>query len=91
MGIDLHGQNSFAEALVLASASSMRQAQALADGLMQFIEEHALPFQGIEGYAAAQWILLDLGHIVINIFLESTRQLYRLEALWGGMAQESQP
>ena len=37
----------------------------------------------VEGYEAGQWILVDLNDIVINIFLEPVRELFRLEALWG--------
>lgn len=36
----------------------------------------------MEGYEAGQWILVDLNDIIVNIFLEPVRELYRLESLW---------
>ena len=80
--IDLSDRNAFADAMIVCSAQSVRQAQALADGLADFCHERNFEFLGMEGYNQGQWILVDLNDIIVNIFQEQSRQLYRLEDLW---------
>lgn len=82
--IDMAGQGGFAEALVIATAGSVRHGQSLADGLGELCRQRNYEYLRVEGYAAGQWILVDLNDIVVNVFLEPVRELYGLEALWGG-------
>jgi ribosome-associated protein len=76
------GRNAWTEALIIVSASSVRHAQSLADGLLAWCKEQQLEFLSMEGYQAGQWILVDLNDVVVNIFQAPTRELYRLESLW---------
>ena len=82
--VSLHvaGKSSWTEALVIVSASSVRHAQSLADGILAWCKEQKLEFLNMEGYQAGQWILVDLNDVVVNIFQTPTRELYRLESLW---------
>ena len=81
--IDLAGKGVFTDALLVASATSVRHAQSLADGISALCSEKNFEYLRMEGYTAGQWILVDCNDIVINIFQESVRDLYKLEALWG--------
>ncbi|WP_291447924.1 ribosome silencing factor [Desulfovibrio sp.] len=83
VSLNLSEQGGFADALLVLTAGSMRHAQSLADGVAALCHERNYEYLRIEGYEAGQWILVDLNDIVINIFLEPVRELYRLEALWG--------
>ena len=85
--LELGGENAFAEAMIVATAGSMRQAQALADGVAELCRERGFECLRIEGYAAAQWILVDCNDIIIHILLGPARELYRLEDLWGRAVQ----
>lgn len=85
--LELGGENAFAEAMLVATAGSMRQAQALADGVAGLCRERGFECLRIEGYAAAQWILVDCNDIIVHILLGPARELYRLEDLWGRAAQ----
>jgi ribosome-associated protein len=76
------GRSTWTEALIIVSASSVRHAQSLADGLLAWCKEQKLEFLSMEGYQAGQWILVDLNDVVVNIFQPPTRELYRLESLW---------
>ena len=82
--VSLHvaGRTAWTEALVIVSASSIRHAQSLADGILAWCKEQKLEFLSMEGYQAGQWILVDLNDVVVNIFQAPTRELYRLESLW---------
>ncbi|WP_291301274.1 ribosome silencing factor [Desulfovibrio sp. MES5] len=81
--IDLEGQVGFADALIIASAGSVRHAQSLADGVSLMCREKNYEFLRTEGYATGQWILVDMNDVIVNIFQEPVRELYALEALWG--------
>lgn len=83
VSMDLLGKGAFTEALVIASAGSVRHAQSLADSVGLLCRERAYEYLHMEGYAAGQWILVDMNDIVVNIFLEPVRAMYGLERLWG--------
>ena len=86
VNIDMAGQGGFADALIIASAGSVRHAQSLADGMGELCRQRNFEYLRMEGYTAGQWILVDMNDIVVNIFLEPVRELYGLEALWGKAA-----
>ncbi len=86
--LNLTHQNTFAESMLVISASSVRHAQSLAENISTFCKHENLEFLHMEGKQLGQWILLDLNDIVINIFQESVRDLYNLEALWAEMPQK---
>jgi ribosome-associated protein len=69
---------------IIATATSDRHAQALADSVEEFMKNKtgSRPLC-VEGYQIGEWILLDFVDIVVHIFLEEKRMFYRLESLWG--------
>jgi len=91
--VSLHmaGRNAWTEALIIVSASSVRHAQSLADGMLAWCKEQKLEFLSMEGYQAGQWILVDLNDVVVNIFQVPTRELYRLESLWAERPEPVSP
>ena len=84
--IDLAGQGAFTDALLVVSATSVRHAQSLADGVSALCHEKNYEYLRMEGYNTGQWILVDCNDIVVNIFQQSVRDLYQLENLWGAAA-----
>lgn len=85
--LELDGENAFAEAMLVATAGSMRHAQSLADGVAELCRQRGFECLRLEGYAAAQWILADCNDIIVHILLGPARELYRLEDLWGRAAR----
>ena len=63
-------------------ASSLRHAKSLADGLMEQCTKNNYEFLRMEGYQTGQWILADLNDIVVHIFQQDVRELFRIESLW---------
>ncbi len=82
VSLNLAHQNTFAEAMLVVTAASMRHAQSLAENVVLFCKEQNFEFLRTEGKQTGQWILLDCNDVVINIFQPSVRDLYKLEKLW---------
>ena len=75
---------SIADYFVLASATSERQSQAIADGIVERLKtEMKVKPLLIEGTNPGRWILLDFGDFIVHIFTEDVRRFYGLERLWG--------
>jgi len=81
--LNLQGLTTMSDFFVLATASSDRQAQALADAVVTALKTAGRRPLSLEGYPAAPWILVDYGDVVFHIFQEEARRFYGLERLWG--------
>ena len=81
--LNLGGLTTMSDYFVLASATSDRQAQALADAVEQAMKAEGRRPLSTEGYQRARWILLDYGDAIFHIFHEEARRFYGLERLWG--------
>lgn len=81
--LNLGGLTAMSDYFVLASATSDRQAQALADAVEQAMKAEGRRSLSTEGYQRARWILLDYGDAIFHIFHEEARRFYGLERLWG--------
>ena len=68
--------------VIVVTASSLRHAKSLADGLMEQCTKNNYEFLRMEGYQTGQWILADLNDIVVHIFQQDVRELFRIESLW---------
>jgi ribosome-associated protein len=75
--------SSIADLFVICSARGERQAQGIADGIIEKAKAAGQQPFGIEGYDGGRWILIDLSDVVVHVFVPEERELYRLERLWG--------
>ncbi len=81
--IDTHKFNSLFETMVIASAQSTRQTKALADQVEMKLKELGEEAIGIEGGDSGEWVLVDMGNVVVHIMQPAVRAYYNLEELWG--------
>ena len=88
---DLRDISSVTDYFLLCHGSSGRQVQAIADHLLEMAKKRGLRPLGVEGYLEAQWVLLDLGDLIVHVFYEETRRFYDLERLWGHAPQVYPP
>ena len=72
------------ERVVIASGDSNRQVKALADRVQERIVELGSRVYGVEGEKAGEWVLVDLGDVVVHIMHPAVREFYNLEEVWGG-------
>jgi ribosome-associated protein len=74
----------FFERVVIATGDSTRQVKALADSVCEKLRALGAPARGTEGAKGAEWVLVDLGDIVVHVMHPAVRSYYNLEELWGG-------
>ncbi len=81
--LDVREISGFADWLIIGTASSSRNAKAIANKLIESIKVNQLNLVGIEGEDDSEWILVDCGDVIVNIMQKDTREFYDLESLWG--------
>jgi ribosome-associated protein len=81
--LDLKKAGAFTDYFVLCSAANPRQVQAIADAVETALKAHKQRPSLVEGYARAEWILLDYFDFVVHVFSRQAREFYGLDRLWG--------
>jgi ribosome-associated protein len=79
---DVRKMTSLFDRIIIASADSTRQSKALSNHLREKMKALGAAVRGVEGEAAGEWILIDLGPAVVHIMLPAVRKYYNLEELW---------
>lgn len=85
--LDVAGKTIIADTFVLATGRSKIQTRSIADSIAEKAKECGVRVARVEGYADANWILLDLGSVVVHIFTPEQRAFYNLERLWADVAE----
>jgi len=80
--IDITGKSSITDAMIVTTANSVRHAQSLSDGIGVVCVEEKYELLHVEGVHVGDWILVDLNDVIVNIFLEPVREMYKIESLW---------
>jgi len=80
--IDVRGKTSIADILIIASGTSTRHVKSLADEVVRFVKKAGMMPLGVEGEKEAEWVLVDLGDIIVHVMLPRIREFYGLERLW---------
>jgi len=80
--LDVKARTSVTDYMVIASGTSNRHVKSLADNVVSEVKEHGGKPLGIEGGASTDWVLVDLGEIVVHVMMPATRSFYDLERFW---------
>lgn len=80
--IDLKGKSSVADTLIIASGRSHRHVGALADHVLRALKEAGFGKAKVEGLPACDWVLIDVGDVVVHIFRPEVRSFYNIEKIW---------
>jgi ribosome-associated protein len=84
-------QSAYFERVVIASGDSNRQVNALATHVQEKLKSLGAKVNGIEGRRNGEWVLVDLGDIVVHVMHPAVRSHYNLEELWGGREVKMKP
>lgn len=81
--LDISGVSIIADYFIICSGRSKTQVQAISERIQEKLEENGVRARRREGFREGNWVLLDYADVVVHVFLESERQFYNLERLWG--------
>lgn len=80
--IDVRGKSSVTDYMVVVSGTSTRHVKSIADEVVRFAKNLDVMPLGVEGEREAEWVLVDLGDVVVHVMLPRVREFYALERLW---------
>lgn len=80
--LDLNGISGFTDYFIICSGMSDRQVQSIADAVDHVATQAGAQVLSSEGYSEGRWVLMDLGDVVVHVFLDALREYYDLENLW---------
>jgi ribosome-associated protein len=89
--LDVRKMTSLFDFMIIASAESTRQTRALVNNVQDKLRELGARVQGVEGEQSGEWVLIDLGEIIVHVMQPAVRAYYNLETLWGGRPPAPHP
>jgi ribosome-associated protein len=82
--IDVRGKTNIADFMVIASGTSERHVKSLAGHVVEEAKKNEAPPIGVEGENVGEWVLVDLGDVIVHVMKPQTREFYQLEKFWYG-------
>lgn len=89
--LDLRGVATFTDYFLIVSGMNIRQVQAITDEIVAQLKKQGTRSQRVEGYRTAEWVLVDYGDFIVQVFENKARQFYDLERLWRDAARMAIP
>lgn len=83
IAIDVKGRSSITDCMIICTGTSTRHVVSIADHVVQESRAAGLLPLGVEGEATADWVVVDLGDVIVHVMQDESRRLYELEKLWG--------
>lgn len=80
--IDVRGKTNIADFMIVASGTSERHVVSLAGHVVEAAKDHDTQPLGVEGQNTGEWVLVDLGDVIVHVMKPQTREFYQLEKFW---------
>jgi ribosome-associated protein len=82
--IDVRGKTGITDFMVIASGTSERHVRSLANHVLEESKKQQVQPLGVEGQNTGEWVLVDLGDVIVHVMKPQTREFYQLEKFWQG-------
>lgn len=82
VSINVEGKSDFADRMVIASGTSARHVSSLADRVVDALKKAGYQHIPVEGKETCEWVLVDVGNVVVHLFKPEARAYYHLEKMW---------
>ena len=83
IAIDVVGKSSITDCMIICTGTSSRHVVSIAGHLVEEVKAVGIDAMGVKGINEADWVVVDLGEVIVHVMQEESRQLYELEKLWG--------
>ncbi len=80
--INITKKSSIGDYMIIASGRSHRHVGAVADLLLRDLKKSGIKTPKVEGRQNGDWVLIDIGDIIIHLFRPEVREFYNLEKMW---------
>ena len=80
--LDIGRKSSIADAMIIATGTSVRHVGSLAESVRLAAKEAGHAPLGVEGDSTSDWVLVDLGDVIVHVMTDEKREFYALEKLW---------
>jgi ribosome-associated protein len=80
--IDIRGITTIADTMIICSGSSSRHVQSLAANVITEAKKQHVSYLNFEGEREGEWVIVDLGDVIVHIMQPNAREFYNLEDLW---------
>ena len=87
--LDVRGRTSVTDWMVIATGTSNRHVTAVIEHVDMKAKEQGVRPNGTEGRSASDWVLVDLGDVIVHVMTDQARHFYDLERLWGEPESDS--
>lgn len=80
--INVEGKSTITDMLIVCSGNSKKHVSSIAENLVVEMKAADMPPLSVEGKGTGEWVLVDLGNVVVHVMQDETRDFYQLEKLW---------
>ncbi len=80
--LDVKGKTTVTDWIIVASGTSSRHVKSIANNVIADAKKADKPPLGFEGEAEGEWVLVDLGDVIVHVMQRQVREFYDLESLW---------